>query len=62
VKRSLLPPQLHNLSEVKALFLRAFPQQLTHAYLDQSHVKIYIQESADKGGNGQLFYELDDLR
>uniref|UniRef100_A0A7E4ZXL5 AIP3 domain-containing protein n=1 Tax=Panagrellus redivivus TaxID=6233 RepID=A0A7E4ZXL5_PANRE len=57
VKRSQLPTNVRTIEQVKGLFLRSFPN-LTHYYLDQPHVKVYIQESA----KGQLFYELDDVR
>uniref|UniRef100_A0A0R3RNA1 Cytokin_check_N domain-containing protein n=1 Tax=Elaeophora elaphi TaxID=1147741 RepID=A0A0R3RNA1_9BILA len=56
VKRALLPPSVHSIDTVRALFLRCFPQ-LTSQYLSLPYVKIYIQEPS----KGQLFYELDDL-
>ncbi|KAJ1359637.1 hypothetical protein KIN20_018411 [Parelaphostrongylus tenuis] len=55
VKRAILPPEVHNLEQVKMAFVRAFPNIPRH-YIDQSSVKIYIQEPS----KGQLFYELDD--
>lgn len=57
VKRALLPPSVHSIDTIRALFLRSFPQ-LTSQYLSLPYVKIYIQEPS----KGQLFYELDDLR
>lgn len=57
VKRSLLPPNLTSLDQLKRLFLRSFPN-LTTQYVNSPHVKLYIQEAS----KGQLFYELDDLK
>ncbi|CAG0882252.1 unnamed protein product [Cyprideis torosa] len=56
-KRSLLPNEITSLDTVKALFVRAFPKNLTLQYLDNSDAKIYIHDSSK-----DMFYELDDLR
>ncbi|KAK0420719.1 hypothetical protein QR680_014844 [Steinernema hermaphroditum] len=56
VKRALLPSNLHNLEQIRQLFLKSFPS-LTPQYLHSPHVKIYIQEQS----KGQLFYELEEL-
>ncbi|TKR64443.1 hypothetical protein L596_024970 [Steinernema carpocapsae] len=56
VKRALLPTNLHNLEQIRTLFLRSFPT-LTPQYVRMPHVKIYIQEQS----KGQLFYELEEI-
>ncbi|CAD6190421.1 unnamed protein product [Caenorhabditis auriculariae] len=56
VKRTILPPVIHSLEQIKMAFVRAFPN-ITRHYIEQPHVKIYIQEQS----KGALFYELEDL-
>ncbi|XP_026463672.1 coiled-coil domain-containing protein AGAP005037 isoform X2 [Ctenocephalides felis] len=56
-KRALLPNEITSIDTVRALFVRSFPRQLTMAYLEGPHVKIYIHDSSK-----DMFYELEDLR
>uniref|UniRef100_A0A0K0CUM9 AIP3 domain-containing protein n=1 Tax=Angiostrongylus cantonensis TaxID=6313 RepID=A0A0K0CUM9_ANGCA len=55
VKRTILPPEVHSIGQVKMAFVRAFPNIPRH-YIEHPSVKVYIQEPS----KGQLFYELDD--
>ncbi|CAI2347837.1 unnamed protein product [Caenorhabditis sp. 36 PRJEB53466] len=55
VKRTLLPRNLHSMHQVKMSFVRTFPN-VTRSFVEQPHVKIYIQEPS----KGALFYELED--
>ncbi|EFP09401.1 hypothetical protein CRE_25203 [Caenorhabditis remanei] len=55
VKRILLPRNLHSMHQVKMSFVRTFPN-VNRAFVEQPHVKIYIQEPT----KGALFYELED--
>ncbi|CAL2036984.1 unnamed protein product [Caenorhabditis brenneri] len=55
VKRILLPRNMHSMHQVKMSFVRTFPN-VNRAFVEQPHVKIYIQEPT----KGALFYELED--
>ncbi|CAI5445365.1 unnamed protein product [Caenorhabditis angaria] len=55
VKRTILPPAIHSMHQVKMAFVRTFPN-VTRSFVEQPHVKIYIQEPT----KGALFYELED--
>ncbi|CAB3401754.1 unnamed protein product [Caenorhabditis bovis] len=55
VKRVLLPSRVDTMHHVKMAFVRAFPN-VNRAFVEQPHVKIYIQEPT----KGALFYELED--
>uniref|UniRef100_A0A1I7TNJ2 AIP3 domain-containing protein n=1 Tax=Caenorhabditis tropicalis TaxID=1561998 RepID=A0A1I7TNJ2_9PELO len=55
VKRTLLPRNMHSMHQVKMSFVRTFPN-VNRAFVEQPHVKIYIQEPT----KGALFYELED--
>ncbi|CAI4230794.1 unnamed protein product [Auanema sp. JU1783] len=57
VKRSILPPHIGGLSQIKIAFLRAFPN-LARSYIEQPNVKVYIQDQSKAGA--QIFYELED--
>lgn len=57
-KRSLIPPNLRSLSQLKSLFFRSFPS-LNAAHMQTSLVKVYIQKMDSPHG---LFYELEDVR
>ncbi|CCD73868.1 Actin interacting protein 3-like C-terminal domain-containing protein [Caenorhabditis elegans] len=55
VKRILLPRNIHSMHQVKMSFVRTFPN-VNRSFVEQPHVKIYIQEPT----KGAIFYELED--
>uniref|UniRef100_A0A8R1E1J6 AIP3 domain-containing protein n=1 Tax=Caenorhabditis japonica TaxID=281687 RepID=A0A8R1E1J6_CAEJA len=55
VKRTLLPRNIMSMHQVKMSFVRTFPN-VNRSFVEQPHVKIYIQEPT----KGALFYELED--
>uniref|UniRef100_A0A914HBQ7 Cytochrome b561 domain-containing protein n=1 Tax=Globodera rostochiensis TaxID=31243 RepID=A0A914HBQ7_GLORO len=57
-KRSVLPPNVRSVEQIKSLFLRSFPS-LSPAQLRSSGVKVYIQNAHSPH---RLFYELEDIR
>merc|ERR1719312_2104676 len=55
-KKAIMPNQITSLITIRALFVRAFPDQLTLPYLEQSNVAIYFHDQAK-----DVFRELEDL-
>ncbi|XP_069770691.1 sickle tail protein homolog isoform X5 [Narcine bancroftii] len=52
-----MPNEITSMDTVHALFVRAFPKQLTMKMLESQNVAVYIKDEARNG-----FYELTDLR
>ncbi|XP_065559078.1 coiled-coil domain-containing protein CG32809-like isoform X3 [Artemia franciscana] len=55
-KRATLPNEVTTIDTVRALFVRAFPNQLTMEYLESPRVSVYILDSSR-----DMFYDLEDL-
>nr|XP_054768054.1 SRC kinase signaling inhibitor 1-like isoform X1 [Lytechinus pictus] len=54
-KRGLMPNEVTGIDTVRALYVRAFPKQLTMEMLEQPVRKIYIRDPTT-----EIFYELED--
>ncbi|XP_071500829.1 uncharacterized protein [Diadema antillarum] len=54
-KRALMPNEVTGIDTVRALYVRAFPKQLTMAMLEQPARKIYIMDPST-----DIFYELEN--
>ncbi|XP_059828061.1 sickle tail protein homolog isoform X5 [Hypanus sabinus] len=52
-----MPNEITSMDTVHALFVRAFPKQLTMKMLESQNVAVYIKDEARN-----VFYELNDLR
>lgn len=57
VTQFTMPNEITSMDTVHALFVRAFPKQLTMKLLESQNVAVYINDEARN-----MFYELTDLR
>ncbi|XP_072109936.1 sickle tail protein isoform X3 [Mobula birostris] len=57
VTQFAMPNEITSMDTVHALFVRAFPKQLTMKMLESQNVAVYIKDEARN-----VFYELNDLR
>lgn len=55
-KRALLPNEVTSLDTVRALFVRAFSDQLSMKWFDGESRKVYIMDQKTN-----VYYELEDL-